>query len=129
MHVQTMSQRYGMTTNDVGLHFASIGFDGAIERWAVPLAFSSRLIIRDQSLWSAQQTCDVLEREQVTIACFSSKLCAAVIRVDEGSTPALSVRSWTLGGEAFTRDTYFKLQQVLKPKRIINGYGPTGNRL
>ncbi|MBY7731497.1 amino acid adenylation domain-containing protein [Vibrio splendidus] len=125
MHVQTIGQRYGMTTNDVELHFASISFDGAIERWTVPLAFGSRLIIRDQSLWSAQQTCDVLEREQVTIACFPPSYVLPLLEWIEGSTLALSVRSWTLGGEAFTRDTYFKLQHVLKPKRIINGYGPT----
>ncbi|MFA0724511.1 AMP-binding protein, partial [Vibrio sp. 10N.222.49.E5] len=64
MHVQTIGQRYGMTPDDVELHFASISFDGAIERWTVPLAFGSRLVIRDQSLWSAQQTCDVLARER-----------------------------------------------------------------
>ncbi|MCF7505109.1 non-ribosomal peptide synthetase [Vibrio sp. L3-7] len=125
MHVQTIGQRYGMTSDDVELHFASISFDGAIERWTVPLAFGSRLVIRDQSLWSAQQTCDVLAREQVTIACFPPSYVLPLLEWIEGSTPTLSVRSWTLGGEAFTRDTYFKLQQVLKPKRIINGYGPT----
>ena len=125
MHVQTIGQRYGMTANDVELHFASISFDGAIERWTVPLAFGSRLVIRDQSLWSAQQTCDVLTREQITIACFPPSYVLPLLEWIEGCSPKLYVRSWTLGGEAFTRDTYFQLQRVLKPKRIINGYGPT----
>ncbi|MDH5880610.1 amino acid adenylation domain-containing protein [Vibrio sp. S/42/10] len=125
MHVQTIGQRYGMTPDDVELHFASISFDGAIERWTVPLAFGSRLVIRDQSLWSAQQTCDVLARERVTIACFPPSYVLPLLEWIEGTQPELPVRSWTLGGEAFTRDTYFKLQQVLKPQRIINGYGPT----
>src|SRR5690606_31937276 len=70
MHVQTIGQRYGMTPEDVELHFASISFDGAVERWAVPLAFGSRLVIRDQALWSAEQTCQALAGEGVTIACF-----------------------------------------------------------
>ncbi|MFA0551182.1 amino acid adenylation domain-containing protein [Vibrio lentus] len=125
MHVQAIGQRYGMTASDIELHFASISFDGAIERWTVPLAFGSRLVIRDQSLWSAQQTCDVLVREQVTIACFPPSYVLPLLEWIEGSDPELYVRSWTLGGEAFTRDTYFRLQHVLKPKRIINGYGPT----
>ncbi|WP_394251542.1 amino acid adenylation domain-containing protein [Vibrio profundi] len=125
MHIQTIGQRYGMTKDDVELHFASISFDGAIERWTVPLAFGSRLVIRDQQLWSAQQTCEVLEREQVTIACFPPSYVLPLLEWIEGAKPNLQVRSWTLGGEAFTRDTYFKLQSVLKPKRIINGYGPT----
>ncbi|MBW3694979.1 amino acid adenylation domain-containing protein [Vibrio sp. T187] len=125
MHVQTIGQRYGMTVDDVELHFASISFDGAIERWTVPLAFGSRLVIRDQSLWSAQQTCEVLEREHVTIACFPPSYVMPLLEWIEGASPDLNVRSWTLGGEAFTRETYFKLQQVLNPKRIINGYGPT----
>lgn len=37
----------------------------------------------------------------------------------------MNVRSWTLGGEAFTRETYDRLQSVVNPPRIINGYGPT----
>lgn len=125
MHVQTIGQRYGMTPQDIELHFASISFDGAVERWTVPLAFGSKLVIRDQQLWSAQETCEVLEREAVTIACFPPSYVGPLLEWVEVEQPTLAVRSWTLGGEAFTRETYFKLQQVLNPKRIINGYGPT----
>ncbi|MDC5705048.1 non-ribosomal peptide synthetase [Vibrio europaeus] len=125
MHVQTIGQRYGMTPQDIELHFASISFDGAVERWTVPLAFGSKLVIRDQQLWSAQETCEVLEREAVTIACFPPSYVGPLLEWIEIDQPTLAVRSWTLGGEAFTRETYFKLQQVLNPKRIINGYGPT----
>ena len=125
MHVQTIGQRYGMTPQDVELHFASISFDGAVERWTVPLAFGSKLVIRDQQLWSAQETCEVLEREAVTIACFPPSYVGPLLEWIEVEQPTLAVRSWTLGGEAFTRETYFKLQQVLNPQRIINGYGPT----
>ena len=125
MHVQTIGERYGMTPDDVELHFASISFDGAVERWAVPLAFGSRLVIRDQALWSAEKTCDVLVQEGVTIACFPPSYVGPLLDWINYSKPNLIVRSWTLGGEAFTRETYDRLQQVLKPQRIINGYGPT----
>ncbi|WP_394211426.1 amino acid adenylation domain-containing protein [Enterovibrio calviensis] len=125
MHVQTIGQCYGMTPDDVELHFASISFDGAIERWTVPLAFGSTLVIRDQTLWSAEQTCTVLEREQVSIACFPPSYVGPLLEWIENTSLSLNVRSWTLGGEAFTRETYFNLQRVISPKRIINGYGPT----
>ena len=127
MHVQTIGQRYGMHPSDRELHFASISFDGAIERWATPLAFGSTLVIRDQSLWSAQETCEVLEREHITIACFPPSYVGPLLEWIQAANPKpqLHVRSWTLGGEAFTRDTYFALQRTLQPPRIINGYGPT----
>lgn len=125
MHVQTIGQRYGMLPEDRELHFASICFDGAVERWAVPLAFGSTLVIRDQQLWSVQETTQVLEDERITIACFPPGYVGALLEWIELSQPILNVRSWTLGGEAFTRETYLKLQNTLHPPRIINGYGPT----
>ena len=125
MHVQTIGERYGMTPEDVELQFASISFDGAVERWTVPLAFGSRVVIRDQALWSAEKCCEVLQQEGVTIACFPPSYVGPLLDWIEQEKPALKVRSWTLGGEAFTRETFERMQQVLKPQRIINGYGPT----
>ncbi|WP_156478848.1 amino acid adenylation domain-containing protein, partial [Alcanivorax sp. NBRC 102028] len=125
MHVQTIGKRYGMTPDDVELQFASISFDGAVERWTVPLAFGSRVVIRDQQLWSAQQTCDALQKEGVTIACIPPSYMGPLLDWIEQEKPPLNVRSWTLGGEAFTRETFERMQQVLKPQRILNGYGPT----
>ena len=125
MHVQTIGKRYGMTPDDVELQFASISFDGAVERWTVPLAFGSRVVIRDQQLWSAQQTCDALQKEGVTIACIPPSYMGPLLDWIEQTQPPLKVRSWTLGGEAFTRETFERMQQVLKPQRILNGYGPT----
>ena len=125
MHVQTIGERYGMTPDDVELQFASISFDGAVERWTVPLAFGSRVVIRDQQLWSAEQCCEVLKNEGVTVACFPPSYMAPLLDWIEQDKPELEVRSWTLGGEAFTRETFERMQSVLKPKRILNGYGPT----
>ncbi|QBQ55216.1 non-ribosomal peptide synthetase [Nitrosococcus wardiae] len=125
MHVQSIGERYGMGPEDVELHFASISFDGAVERWAVPLAFGSRLVIREQGLWSAERTCQVLEEEGVSIACFPPSYVGPLLDWIEHRRPPLKVRSWTLGGEAFTRELYERLQRVLKPRRILNGYGPT----
>ena len=125
MHVQTIGRRYAMTPEDVELHFASISFDGAIERWAVPLACGCKLVIRDQTLWSAEQTCQALVDHAVTIVCFPPSYVGPLLDWIDHARPDLAVRSWTLGGEAFTRETYHRLQRVVRPPRIINGYGPT----
>ena len=125
MHVQTIGAQYGMTREDIELHFASISFDGAVERWTVPLAFGARLIIRDQQLWSVEKTCQVLQEEQVTIACFPPSYVGPLLDWIEQTQTRLSLRSWTLGGEAFTRETYDRLRAVVNPPRVINGYGPT----
>ncbi|MEL0608899.1 amino acid adenylation domain-containing protein [Vibrio echinoideorum] len=125
MHVQTIGKQYGMTPEDVELHFASISFDGAVERWTVPLAFGSKLVIRDQELWSAEKTCEVLCDDKITIACFPPSYVGPLLDWIEYQKPLLNVRSWTLGGEAFTAETYQRLQKLVNPPRIINGYGPT----
>ncbi|WP_286298848.1 non-ribosomal peptide synthetase [Vibrio apostichopi] len=125
MHVQTIGKQYGMTSEDVELHFASISFDGAVERWTVPLAFGSKLVIRDQELWSVEKTCEVLCDDKITIACFPPSYVGPLLDWIEYQKPPLNVRSWTLGGEAFTAETYQRLQKVVNPPRIINGYGPT----
>lgn len=119
MHVQTIGQRYGMSEDDVELHFASISFDGAVERWTVPLAFGSRLVIRDQELWTAEKTCDVLQQEKVTIACFPPSYVGPLLDWIEATKPPLALRSITLGGEAFTRETFERIQDVLAPHESL----------
>src|SRR6185437_13718719 len=56
MHVQSIGEVYGMTPADRELQFASINFDGAHERWLVPLAFGSALMPRDNDFWSVERT-------------------------------------------------------------------------
>ncbi len=58
MHVQTIGQQqYGMTPEDVELHFRLVSFDGAVERWTVPLAFGSKLVIRIRVVEGVEKTC------------------------------------------------------------------------
>ncbi|MGH8465775.1 MAG: AMP-binding protein, partial [Pseudomonas sp.] len=82
-------------------------------------------MIRDQELWSAEKTCQVIADEGVTISCLPPSYAQQLLDWVESQNLKLPVRSWTLGGEAFTRETYERLQKVLQPQRIINGYGPT----
>lgn len=125
MHVQTIGASYGMTPADNELQFASINFDGAHERWLVPLAFGATLIPRDNDLWSVDKTCQVMAEHAVTIACFTPSYLHQLAEVVGESAQNLAIRSYTVGGEAMSRASFDFVQRVLKPPRIINGYGPT----
>ncbi|SEM55533.1 non-ribosomal peptide synthase domain TIGR01720/amino acid adenylation domain-containing protein, partial [Variovorax sp. YR750] len=125
MHVQSIGEAYGMTPEDRELQFASISFDGAHERTWVPLAFGSALMPRDEEVWSVERTCAEIERHGITIACFTPGYLHQIAELMGESASRLPIRSYTVGGEAMPRTSLELVQRVLKPRRVINGYGPT----
>ena len=125
MHVQSIGKRYGMTPDDRELQFASINFDGAHERWLVPLAFGAALMPRDNDLWSADRTVAEISRHRITIACFTPGYLQQLAEFTGSSGRNLPIRSYTVGGEAMSRSSFDFVQETLHPPRIINGYGPT----
>ncbi len=125
MHVQSIGERYGMTPDDRELQFASINFDGAHERWLVPLAFGAALMPRDNDLWSADRTVAEISRHRITIACFTPGYLQQLAEFTGSAGRNLPIRSYTVGGEAMSRSSFDFVQETLHPPRIINGYGPT----
>ena len=125
MHIQAIGARYGMTPRDRELQFASINFDGAHERWLTPLVFGGTLLPRDEEFWSVERCCAEIARHGITIACFTPSYLHQLAEVQGSAAAALPIRSYTVGGEATSRTTLALIQDVLKPPRIINGYGPT----
>ncbi|SFI44374.1 amino acid adenylation domain-containing protein [Nitrosomonas sp. Nm34] len=125
MHVQAIGELYGMTPDDRELQFASINFDGAHERWLVPLAFGAALMPRDQEIWSADRTATEIAKHQITIACFTPSYLQQLAEFTGSAGRNLPIRSYTVGGEAMSRSSYDFVQATLQPPRIINGYGPT----
>eukprot|EP01032_Pedospumella_encystans_P018004 gene18004-20510_t len=128
MHVHTIGRRYGMTPQDRELQFASINFDGAHERWLVPLAFGSALMPRDNDMWDVEHTCDMVRKHGITIACFTPTYLHQLAEIVGEEAEGLPIRSYTVGGEAMPRASYALVQRALKPQRVINGYGPTETR-
>ncbi|UXH76221.1 non-ribosomal peptide synthetase [Roseateles amylovorans] len=125
MHVQSIGEVYGMTPADRELQFASIAFDGAHERIWVPLAFGAALMPRDQDLWPVERTAAEIERHGITIACFTPGYLTQMAELLGESASRLPIRSYTVGGEAMSRAHFDRVQAVLRPPRLINGYGPT----
>ena len=125
MHVQAIGKLYGMTPADRELQFASINFDGAHERWLVPLAFGSALMPRDHDFWSVDRTVSEIAKHRITIACFTPGYLQQLAESTGKAGRHLPIRSYTVGGEAMSRASFDFVQETLQPPRIINGYGPT----
>ncbi|SOD20611.1 non-ribosomal peptide synthetase [Nitrosomonas ureae] len=125
MHVQAIGELYEMTTEDRELQFASINFDGAHERWLVPLAFGSALMPRDNDFWSVERTISEIAKHRITVACFTPGYLQQLAEFSGNAGQNLPIRSYTVGGEAMSRTSFNFIQETLRPPRIINGYGPT----
>ncbi|NUU37570.1 non-ribosomal peptide synthase/polyketide synthase [Pseudomonas sp. C2B4] len=125
MHCVKIGELYGMTPDDRELQFASISFDGAHERWLTPLVFGSAVMPRDDELWSVERTCAEIEKHGITIACFTPTYLGQIADFMGEAGRDLPIRSYTPCGEGMAKHAFDEVQQVLQPKRLINGYGPT----
>jgi len=125
MHCQAIGKRYEMSEADCELHFMSFAFDGAHERWLTPLTHGARLLIRDDSLWTAEQTFNALHEHGVSVAAFPPVYLQQLAEHAEqqGNPPA--VRVYCFGGDAVPAASFELAKRALKPRCIINGYGPT----
>ncbi|MBO4122683.1 amino acid adenylation domain-containing protein, partial [Cupriavidus gilardii] len=122
MHCHATVEQYGMGPDDRELHFLSFNFDGAHERWLVPLIAGAQLVLRDDTLWSAEQTLEVIAREGVTNAGFPP---AYLQRLAEAATEPVPLRLLSFGGEAMSREAFARIKQKFRAGTLINGYGPT----
>ncbi len=125
MHCQAIGQLYGMTAQDCELHFMSFAFDGAHERWLTTLTHGGRLLIRDNSLWSVEQTYAALHQYQVSVVAFPPVYLQQLAEYAEHFPEPPPVRIYCFGGDAVPNASFELVKRVLRPQFIINGYGPT----
>ncbi|SMQ25052.1 amino acid adenylation domain-containing protein [Pseudomonas helmanticensis] len=125
MHCQAIGQRYAMTADDCELHFMSFAFDGAHERWLTPLTHGSSLLLRDDSLWTAEQTYRAMQRHGVTVVAFPPAYLQQLAEFAEIAGNPPKVRIYCFGGDAVPNDSFERVRRALAPQHIINGYGPT----
>jgi non-ribosomal peptide synthetase component F len=67
MHCQAVIAAFGMRSDDCELHFYSINFDAASERLLVPLLCGARVVLRAQGQWGAEEICQLVREQQVSI--------------------------------------------------------------
>ncbi|WP_447649790.1 non-ribosomal peptide synthase/polyketide synthase [Pseudomonas abietaniphila] len=125
MHIQTIGERYRFTPDDRKFHFLSISFDGAHEGWMMPMCYGARVILRDQELWSVEQTYDTLIREGITVASFPPSYLRQLSDWAGVQGKGPGVKTYCFAGEAFSREMLHDVIRNLQPLWIINGYGPT----
>jgi amino acid adenylation domain-containing protein/non-ribosomal peptide synthase protein (TIGR01720 family) len=125
MHCQAIGQRYEMSTQDCELHFMSFAFDGAHERWLTTLTHGARLLMRDDSLWTAEQTYNALHEHRVSVAAFPPVYLQQLAEhaQQHGNPPPM--RIYCFGGDAVPEASFELARRALQPQYIINGYGPT----
>jgi amino acid adenylation domain-containing protein len=125
MHCRTTAEAYEMDAECRELHFLSFAFDGAHERWMTPLVAGGCIVLRGPELWTAAETLAQIRRHRVTHAGFPTSYVGQLADWAERLGEAPEVQVYSFGGEAMARETFARLGRILKPRLLINGYGPT----
>lgn len=125
MHCRTTAAAYAMDAESRELHVLSFAFDGAHERWMTPLVAGGCIVLRGPDLWTAAETLAQIRRHRVTHAGFPTSFIGQLADWAERLGEAPSVQVYSFGGEGMPRETFARLGHALKPRLLINGYGPT----
>ncbi|XUM24992.1 amino acid adenylation domain-containing protein [Bradyrhizobium oligotrophicum S58] len=125
MHCRATAALYEIDEHASELHFLSLAFDGAHERWLTVLSHGARLVMRDAELWTPEQTVAELHAQRIThIGLPPAYLQQVAEWVEQAGNPP-PVRLYSFGGEAMPKAGFDKVRRTLKPQILINGYGPT----
>ncbi|RON47134.1 non-ribosomal peptide synthetase [Pseudomonas frederiksbergensis] len=125
MHCQAIGERYEMRDSDCEFHFMSFAFDGAHERWLTSLTHGASLLIRDDSLWTPEQTYNAMIEHGVTVVAFPPVYLQQLAEHAEREGNPPKVRIYCFGGDAVPNASFERVKRALNPEYIINGYGPT----
>ncbi|MNG60431.1 Linear gramicidin synthase subunit D [compost metagenome] len=126
MHCEAITQRYEMDTRTRELLFMSFAFDGAQERWLSTVSRGGRLVIRDNRLWTPEETWHALHQHGITIACFPPAYLQQLAEfARDCGLPPPAVDIYCFGGDAVAQANFELVRQTLKPRYLTNGYGPT----
>ncbi|MGX1187344.1 amino acid adenylation domain-containing protein/non-ribosomal peptide synthase protein (TIGR01720 family) [Pseudomonas sp. F-14 TE3623] len=125
MHCQAIGERYEMRDSDCEFHFMSFAFDGAHERWLTSLTHGASLLIRDDSLWTPEQTYNAMREHGVTVVAFPPVYLQQLAEHAEREGNPPKVRIYCFGGDAVPNASFERVKRALDPDYIINGYGPT----
>jgi len=125
MHCQAIIERYGMSEATRELLFMSFAFDGAQERWLSTLAAGGQLVVRDNRLWTPEETWQVLHEQAITIACFPPAYLQQLAEYGQAFDNPPPVQIYCFGGDAVADANFELVKRTLRPRLLTNGYGPT----
>ncbi|MEG6992782.1 AMP-binding protein, partial [Pseudomonas aeruginosa] len=104
---------------DRELHFMSFAFDGAHERWLTALGHGGSLLLRDDALWTPEQTYAAMQRHGVTVAAFPPVYLQQLAEHAERDGNPPPVRIYCFGGDAVPVAGFELAKRALKPRYII----------
>ncbi|GBD49891.1 non-ribosomal peptide synthetase [Methylopila sp. Yamaguchi] len=125
MHCAATAPLYDMDERSREFHFINFAFDGAHERWLTALTVGASLVLRDEELWAPERTLDAIGRYGVTNAGFPPSYLTALAASAAASSTAPQVDLYSFGGEAMPRSGFDLARAALRPRVLLNGYGPT----
>ena len=125
MHVQATATLYDMHEGSRELHSLSFAFDGAHERWMTAFAAGAELVLAEHGLQSPADTARELRDHAIGNAGFPPQYLHQVALWLEDHPPAPPLDLVSFGGEAMAKDSLALVRRVLRPRCLINGYGPT----
>ncbi|PPS63279.1 non-ribosomal peptide synthetase [Pseudomonas sp. BRM28] len=126
MHCLAIAERYAMDASTRELLFMSFAFDGAQERWQSTLLGGGQLVLRDNRLWTAEETWQALHAHSIDIACFPPAYLQQLAEYAASvEAPPPAVRVYCFGGDAVAEANFELVKRALKPAYLTNGYGPT----
>ncbi|NQD58001.1 amino acid adenylation domain-containing protein, partial [Pseudomonas sp. CM25] len=126
MHCQAIARLYEMDGQTRELLFMSFAFDGAQERWLSTLSSGGCLVVRDNRLWTAEETWQTLHAQRIDIACFPPAYLQQLAEFAESQQQAApAVRVYCFGGDAVPDALFEQVKRSLRPRWLTNGYGPT----
>ncbi|MGG7637130.1 amino acid adenylation domain-containing protein, partial [Pseudomonas sp. ES1] len=124
LHCQAIGGLYQMDAHTRELLFMSFAFDGAQERWLTTLSHGGCLVLRDNRLWTPEETWQALHQQRIDVACFPPAYLQQLAEYCEGRE-APPVRVYCFGGDAVAEANFELVKRTLKPRTLTNGYGPT----
>ncbi|MFJ3484103.1 amino acid adenylation domain-containing protein [Pseudomonas sp. NPDC090202] len=126
MHCLAIAERYEMNADTCELLFMSFAFDGAQERWLSTLLSGARLVVRENRLWTPEETWHALHAHGISIACFPPAYLQQLAEFGESlAQEPPPVRIYCFGGDAVAEANFELVKRTLKPQYLTNGYGPT----
>ncbi|MHC6226524.1 amino acid adenylation domain-containing protein [Pseudomonas sp. X10] len=126
MHCLAIAERYEMDASTRELLFMSFAFDGAQERWQSTLLGGGQLVLRDNRLWTPEETWQALHQHAIDIACFPPAYLQQLAEyADNVDAAPPAVRIYCFGGDAVANANFELVKRTLKPAFLTNGYGPT----
>ncbi|HYH83128.1 MAG TPA: amino acid adenylation domain-containing protein, partial [Longimicrobium sp.] len=124
-HLAGFARELEIGAADRVLHFASFGFDVAVEQLFLPLLAGAGLVLRGAELWPPEEWPARVREAKVTVANLPPAYWREVAATAGGSALP-DLRLLIVGAEAMPTEAVGRWRGgVESPARLVNAYGPT----